>query len=83
MASEMVTLPAEAIPHIRRMLVVGLHSYGECDRIRQEARAAEGMGQAVDPQLTPAMLSAEYETAAFAEALSWLDYAEPVAEAAA
>ena len=83
MASETATIPAEAIPHIRRMLVVGLHSYGECDRIRQEARAAEAVGQAVDPQLTPVKLSGEHETTAFAEALSWLDYAEPVAEAAA
>ena len=60
------------------MLVVGLHSYGECDRIQQETRAAQKMGLVVEPKLSPVMLTAGYEAAAFAEALSWLEYVDSV-----
>ena len=34
MATEMVTLPAEAIPSLRRMLVVGLASIAEIERVQ-------------------------------------------------
>lgn len=81
MASEMVTLPAAAIPDLRRMLIIGLRSYGECDRVQRESRAAKDLGLPVDPNLIPLMLTGGYEAASFAEALSWLDFAE-AAEAA-
>lgn len=75
MANESVTLSAEAIPFIRRMLIVGLHAYGECDRLRQESQAAETMGAKIATESRPTMLTGDFETANFAEALSWLDCA--------
>lgn len=74
-----VSLPAEAILAIRRMLVIGLHAHGECARVQREAAAARELGLQVDRTLVPMMLSAQYETANFAEALAWLEHVEPIA----
>lgn len=79
MASEMVTLPAEAIRDLRRMLTIGLHAYGEVESVQQEMDALRAMGNVVPDRLFPTMLSAEREVGNFAEALLWLEHAEPVA----
>lgn len=78
MATEMVTLPAEAIPSLRRMLAIGLASLAEIERV-QDNKMFTG-GQAGDGPLHP---TGAHETGEFAAALLWLDMATPVAEAAA
>ena len=75
MASEMVTLPAAAIPDLRRMLAIGLFAYGEIERL-QDQHKLQGGAEPIHP-------TGAFEASAFAEALLLLDQAEPVLEAAA
>ncbi len=78
MATEMVALPAEAIPSLRRMLAIGLASLAEIERVRDE-NELRGVRNGAGP-LHP---TGAHETGEFAAALLWLDMATPVAEAAA
>lgn len=73
MAIEMVTLPSEAIADLRWALAHGLHAVAEVKRTRVEAAPCTGP---IDSAPHDGDLSR------FAQALIWLDLAEP-AEAAA
>lgn len=76
MAIEMVTLPSEAIADLRWALAHGLHAVAEVKRTRVEATG--------DTPCTGPIDSAPHDgdLSRFAQALIWLDLAEP-AEAVA
>lgn len=74
MASEMVTLPAEAIPSLRRMLVVGLASIAEIERVQPLPGLEDPRPDA------PLHPTGADEQGGFAEALMWLEMAHPVEE---
>ena len=79
---EEVTLPAQAINDIRWALVHGLHAIAEVNRSQGEFESARASGKVSDDLgcLVPIALSASTDDLTrYAEALSWLEYAVPVA----
>ena len=72
MANEMVTLPAEAIPSLRRMLIVGLAAIAEIERVQKVPGLEEsGDGAPLHP-------TGADEHGDFATAMMWLEMASPV-----
>ena len=78
MASEMVAIPADAIPDLRRMLQVGLACLGEVEHVRDHIELARGFGADVPGDLVPLHPTGAHEIGAFAEALMWLEHASPL-----
>jgi hypothetical protein len=81
MASEMVTLPAEAIADLRWALTHGLHAVGEVSR-SQEAFAFHEQGGGLPEVMRDAMplasLAQTDDITRFAQALIWLEHVRPV-----
>ena len=77
MATEIVTIPAEAIPDLRRMLAVGLASIAELERVQDAISLADQAGRTTDRELCPVHPTGANEAASFAAALLWLDMAKP------
>jgi len=77
MANEMVSLPAAAIPDIRKMLIIGLASLSELERIADHVELSEKCGRKVENDLKPIHPTGAHEGGTFAEALLWLEYAMP------
>lgn len=77
MATEIVTIPAEAIPDLRRMLAVGLASIAELERVQDAVGVAEEAGRPTERELHPVHPTGANEAASFAAALLWLDMAKP------
>lgn len=79
MASESVAIPAEAIPAIRRALLMGMHAIAEVERCRSHfALLAQGIP--VTSLACPvAVAASEGDTTAYVEAMLWLDSAESAA----
>ena len=79
MASEMVTLPADAIPNLRRMLAIGLACLAEIERVSAEISFEQGQAQVKVPkEYHPIHPTGAQEHGDFATALMWLDQARPV-----
>lgn len=77
MATEIVTIPADAIPDLRRMLAVGLASIAELERVQDAIGLAHEAGQTTNRELHPVHPTGANEAAGFAAALLWLDMAKP------
>lgn len=79
MASEMVTLPAAAIPDLRRMLAIGLACLSEVERVSDAITFSEKHAQdKVPEEYHPIHPTGAKEHGDFAGALMWLDQATPV-----
>ncbi len=74
---EMVTLPAAHVADIRRMLLVGLSSLAEIERI-DNALAVAGSNPPIPKEFRPMHPTGALEHADFAQALMWLEFAQPV-----
>lgn len=74
---QMVMLPAAHIADIRRMLLVGLSSLAEIERI-ENALDVYGSSAPVPKEFRPLHPTGNLEHADFAQALMWLEFAEPV-----
>lgn len=72
MATEMVTLPADALPILRRLLAVGLSAVAEIERVRDSAGY-----QNIPTELRTLHPTGCHEAGAFATALLYLEQAEP------
>lgn len=77
MATEIVTIPAEAISDLRRMLAVGLASIAELERVQDAISLADQAGRTTDRDLCPVHPTGANEAASFAAALLWLDMTKP------
>ena len=76
MSTDTVTLGLEAADTIRRMLLVGLYSYGEVERLADAAELRRNLNQEVPDELAPVPIGT-IETSSFAEALLMLDEGYP------
>ena len=72
MANEMVTLPATAIPALRKMIAIGMASLAELERLD------ERLGKDAPKGARPVHPTGAHEMGEFASALMWLDQAAPV-----
>lgn len=82
MASEMVSIPADAIPDLRKALNRGLFAIAEVERSREYFELAEMAGPIPDllKEARPVCCMASIgDMSEYAEALLWLDHATPVA----
>lgn len=77
MATQILTIPAEAIPDLRRMLAVGLASIAELERLEKIVGLVVEAGRTVDAELRPMHPTGCDEVAGFATALMWLDMTKP------
>jgi hypothetical protein len=75
-----VRLPIEAIPDLRRMLLIGLHCFGEVERLTDNADTFKAVGHRVDAEMVPTHPTGAHETTEFANALRWLEHAEEIEE---
>lgn len=78
MASESVTLPAEAIPDLRKMLIVGLAALAEIERVKDFIDLERSSGGEVPDLFVPKHPTGAYEMGDFAMAFLWLEQAQPV-----
>lgn len=77
MATESVTIPAAAIPDLRRMLAIGMHALGEVERVRDHVEMERDAGRKVPDALMPLHPTGAHEMSAFAGAMLWLESATP------
>lgn len=80
MATESVTIPAKAIPEIRKMLAIGMSACGEIDRLHDIQAGDRMAGKEWPEDQRPIAPCGHNPLGDFASALMWLDCAEPVAE---
>ena len=75
MASESVSLPAEALPELRRVIAFGMSAIGEIQRL-QNLAALDKLAGSPWPEDRRAIHPCGYNVIAdFASALMWLDCA--------
>lgn len=78
MLDKMVTLPAEAMPDIRKAIAIGMSATAEIERIENIIEISELGGSKVQKELHPVHPTGGLVLADFASALMWLDCATPV-----
>lgn len=76
MKSESVTIPASAIPEIRRMLNIGLYCLGEVERLQMYAEIRDETGNPLPEIWRARHPTGAHETGNFASALLMLDAVE-------
>ncbi|QIK81751.1 hypothetical protein G7069_09185 [Lysobacter sp. HDW10] len=67
-----VAIAADYIPDIRRMLAIGLHAFGEMNRVREQMDAFEEHGIPFTYDMRPVTIGS-YEVANFADVLLYLE----------
>lgn len=67
-----VAIAADYIPDIRRMLAIGLHAFGEVNRVREQMDACNDSGVEFTHDMRPVTIGS-YEVANFADVLLYLE----------
>ena len=80
MATESVSIPAEAIPEVRRMLTIGLSALSELERFSRDIEFLSEETRERFRHVLPKHPSGCEEITNFASALLWLEHAEPIEE---
>ena len=78
---EHVRLPVEAIPCIRRALLLGMHAIAEVDRTQACFQFAKEVGKIpefLDDAMPSRAAASDGDQTRYAEALLWLDMTTPV-----
>lgn len=73
MAKKTITLDVFEAKTIRRMLLVGLCSYGECTRVINAFKSSRTMGKDIDEELMPLETGDENTICDFANALQIIE----------